>query len=53
MLTVARRHVFSLSAPTHPVNPIINVTVPVNRKQKSIFKMYILNCTLIFHHHES
>lgn len=44
MLTVARRHVFSLSAPTHPVNPIINVTVPVNKKEKSILK-----CMLIFH----
>lgn len=28
-ITAARRHVFSRSAPTHPVNPIMDVTVPV------------------------
>lgn len=40
MLTVARRHVFSLSAPTHPVNPITEVTVPEIQNinfSKSIF----------------
>ena len=40
MLTVARRHVFSLSAPTHPVNPMINVTVPAT--EEKLFELNIL-----------
>ena len=30
MVTNDNRLVFSLKAPTHPVNPIINVTAPKN-----------------------
>lgn len=33
-LTAANKQVFSLSAPTHPANPIINVTVPEKNKIK-------------------
>jgi hypothetical protein len=34
ILTAARRHVFSRSAPTQPVNPMMNVTVP-GRKNRN------------------
>lgn len=34
-LTVANKHVFSLNAPTQPVNPITNVTVPKMRVLKT------------------
>lgn len=36
MLTVAKRQVFSRKAPTHPVKPIMNVTVPKNSPFKSL-----------------
>jgi hypothetical protein len=42
ILTAARRHVFSRSAPTQPVNPMINVTVP--RKQRKIIKYQCSLC---------
>lgn len=35
-LTAANRHVFSRRAPTHPANPITNVTVPTNKIKNSI-----------------
>lgn len=37
-LTAARRQVFSLRAPTHPVNPITNVTKPTNQEKHNQFQ---------------
>lgn len=47
-LTNIRRQVFSLSAPTHPAKPMINITVPTMMKMRPGSTKNVVNCPILW-----